>query len=179
MFKCLENNVKGNVMFELDLKILGAILIGIGVVLKPYIFRRLNTSGILANIVYFLVLMAIVVPINVYQPKFTLTSLDDKSSKELVEKVLENPFFKEFNNVENVQWKPYLVDKKLYNIKATIYKSSTPYNIYLEPVCDFFKGCQVGLDKIVIIDSKYKSVPVENISEDMFLKRDCRDFIVQ
>ncbi len=166
-------------LYELELKHLGIFLIAIAIVLRPYIFNFFNVKGILAHVVYFLLLMVIVVPLNIYQPRFTLSSLDTKSSKKLIEELLKTPLFEEFENIENVNWKPYLVDKKLYNIKATISKNSKLYHIYLQPTCNFFKGCTVGLDKIMIVNHKYESISIEKITEETFLQRDCRDIIVQ
>lgn len=166
-------------MFEIDLKLLGAVLIGVAITVRPYIFKRLNVEGTLAHIVYFSLLMMITFPLYLYQPKFTFTSIDDKSAKELIARVLESPAFNGFTNIENVKWKPYNEDKNLYNIKAQISKQDKHYNIYLQPTCEFLEGCQVGVDKIMVFENGYKSYPVEKLTEDIFIKRDCRDLFVQ
>ncbi len=73
-------------MFEFDLKYLGAAIIGIAIVLRPYIFKRLKVQGFKAHAIYFFALMVIVVPLNMYKPHFTFTSLNDESSKKLIVK---------------------------------------------------------------------------------------------
>ena len=167
-------------MFEFDLKYLGAAIIGIAIVLRPYIFKRLTVQGFKAHAIYFFALMVIVVPLNMYKPQFTLTSLDDESSKKLIESILKLSIFSNFTNkIENIEWKPYPSSNNLYNIKANIYDETKEYTLYLQPMCDFFNGCEIGLEKILIVEKKYKEYSVDTITEDMYTKRICQDSIVQ
>ena len=111
--------------------------------------------------------------------KFTLVSLDTKSAKELVIKSLE---FKALNQytLDTLMWKAYDQKKKLYNIKASIVdKSDNRYYIYLQPKCEFFKGCKIGMDKILVIEPSVKDIPIESMNEAMFIHRACGDKIIR
>lgn len=80
----------------------------------------------------------------------------------------------------SVMWKPYNQKKKIYNIKANITdKNNTKYYMYLQPKCEFFKGCQVGLDNILIIEPSIKNIPIKSMTEEMFAHRDCNDKIAR
>lgn len=130
-------------MYEINLQYLSYILIGISVGLRPLIFKKYNFKGIMANTIYFCISMIIIVPFNLYQPKFTFASIDKEFSKALVAEALKTPIFNDYKNIENIEWRPYSEKDKLYNIKATIYKNSQPYTLFLQPNCDFNEGCQV------------------------------------
>jgi len=171
---------QGVPLFELDLKYLGAVIIGLAIALRPYIFKRLKVKGLVAHAIYFFIFMIIVVPLNMYKPSLTFTSLNDKSSKELIEKVLKLPIFSNFTNkIKNIEWKPYPSSSNLYNIKANIYQGAKEYIIYLQPACSFLNGCEIGLDKILIVEKQYQEYAVDTITDNIYNKRICHDSIVQ
>lgn len=166
-------------MFVIEAKFFSAVIIGLGVVLRPYILNHFKRNGFLGNFIYFALIMLIVLPINIYQPRFTFTSLDDKSAKDLVKIVLKEPLFKDFTALSNLAWKPYYKTDNLYNIKASLYKDNNLYYIYLQPECKFLQGCQVAMDKILLINSEYENILIEDMNEAIFAKRACSDVIVQ
>ena len=166
-------------MFVIEAKFFSAVIIGLGVVLRPYILNHFKRNGFLGNFIYFAIIMLIALPINIYQPRFTFTSLDDKSAKDLVKIVLKEPLFKDFTALSNLAWKPYYETVNLYNIKASLYKDNNLYYIYLQPECKFLQGCQVTMDKILLINSEDENILIEDMNEAIFAKRACSDVIVQ
>jgi hypothetical protein len=163
-------------MFEITFGWLAPLLIAIAAVARPYVLNYLKQNGVIGNILYFLVLILLIVPLNMYQPRFTLVSLNDESAKELVAELLKNKILQEYKNPKNIHWQPYNEQKKLYNIQAEVEKEGKSFKLYIQPKCQFFKGCEVGLDKIVILakDSK-DNRDMKSIDEDMFLHRSCSD----
>ncbi|NPA74049.1 MAG: hypothetical protein GXO12_04990 [Epsilonproteobacteria bacterium] len=166
-------------MFSISSTMIGALILAIGITLKKYILGKLNKNGTLANVIYVTLLICLVFPLYLWQFKFTFTSLNDTTAKRLVDKVLEFKILKGYKS-DTLDWKPYGLKKDIYNIKATIYdKNNTPYNLYLQPTCKFFKGCKVGIDRIVVIEPTLKNIPIDKMDEKMFDKRVCEDKIAR
>lgn len=168
-------------MYEIDLKHIGTFIIVLGVILRPYIFKKFNLQGGLYQVLYFVLFMIIVVPLNMYSPKFTLTSLDKNTALTLTQNLLDSPLFLEKykKDLDSLEWKPYNVEKKLYNIKVTLYKDSKPYTLYIQPRCDFLKGCEMDIRKIMLVDETHASIPIEELTEESFNTRACNDKIVE
>jgi hypothetical protein len=120
--------------------------------------------------------MLIIVPLQMYQPRLTLVSMNQESAKEIVDELLKNRVLQEYKNPKNIVWKPYDEEKKLYNIQAEIENEGEQFKLYIQPKCQFLKGCEVGLDKIVILAEDAKdNRDIESMDEDMFLHRSCSD----
>jgi hypothetical protein len=165
-------------MFEISSSWIGPLLIGIFVALRPYILKRLKQNNTLGNILYFLLVMVIVVPLEIYQARLTITSLDDATAEKLVQEVLRAELLKGYENPTDVLWKPYNKEKKLYNVEAKIEKEGKRYRLYLQPECEFFKGCKVGFERVVILpEESADNRAVSAMDEAMFLHRSCADQI--
>lgn len=166
-------------MFEITTSWIGPFIIALGIALRPYILKRLDKKGAFANILFIVVLFLIVLPFYRWTYKFTLVSMNDNSAKELALKALEFKMFDGYK-LESIQWKPYNSKKNLYNIKASIYdKKYNSYYMYLQPTCKFFKGCQIQLNKMIIIDPNIKNIHLKDMNERMFTQRECSDVVVQ
>jgi len=163
-------------MFEFELKYIGTFIIVMGVALRPYILNKLVYNTAIGNAIYFLLIIAIAVPLHLF--KFTFTSLDDSSAKQLVEKVLTVKPFSEFEHPTEIIWKPYDEEKKLYNIQANLLKGSKSYRLFLQPECRFFKGCEVMMDRIMLIPIKYADFDIDSLTSERFEKRACSDMLV-
>ncbi len=164
-------------MFEFELKHLAAVVIGISVVLRPYILNKLKRNGTLENIVYIILVIIIVTPMYMY--KFTFTSLDDNTAKQIVEKVLTIEPFTGYTQTSNILWKPYDEEKNLYNIQADLSKGARKYRLFLQPECHFFKGCEVTIDRIMLFPKEYTSYGIDKLSTERFEKRICSDIAVE
>jgi hypothetical protein len=162
-------------MFEFDLGFIGPLIVISSVVAKPYILKKLNREGTLVNVVYFLVIMLIGVPLYMLQGKFTLASMNDASAKELVNVVLQQDDFNGFKDIKNIKWTPFSKDQNLYSIKADMTENSELYHIYMQPTCEFFNGCEITMDKILIVKDKDLNIPINYIDEQTFEKRPCSD----
>ena len=166
-------------MIEITTAWVGPFIIVLGVTLRKHLLKYLKKEGVFANIVYVLLLLLISFPFYYWQYKFTFTSLDDKSAKELVQKVLQNQMFSKYQ-LNTLAWKPYSKEKNLYNIKANITDNKNHmFVMYLQPTCTFKKGCQVTLEKIIILNSKIKNIPISQIDKDFFTHRSCSDEIIK
>ncbi len=164
-------------MYEINLQYLSYVLIAISVGFRPLIFKKFNFKGIMANIIYFCISMIIIIPFNLYQPKFTLASIDKEFSKKLIVEALKTPVFNDYENIKNIDWEPYSEKDKLYNIKATIHKNNKPYTLFLQPYCNFNEGCQVYIDKILLFEEESNNLSIDNLTKQSFLKRSCNDVI--
>jgi hypothetical protein len=167
-------------LFEITTAWIAPVLIGFGVVLRPYVLKYMDKKGFVPNLLYFIALMFVVVPLEMYHFRFTLTSLDDDSAKQVVSKVLESKILSEYKTPTNVLWKPYDVKKKLYHIKANVQKDGETFNIYMQTKCEFFKGCTLALKDIVILDQNdtYNRA-IEDVTQELFTHRPCSDKIAQ
>ncbi|QOP45060.1 hypothetical protein [Sulfurimonas paralvinellae] len=167
-------------MFEITTAWIAPVVIAFGVVLRPYILKYMGKKGFVPNLLYFIVLMFIVVPLEMYHFRFTLTSLDDESAKRVVSKVLQSKILSEYKTPTNVLWKPYDAKKKLYNIKANIQKNEETFNIYMQTKCEFFKGCELALKDIVILSQNDRqNRAIQDVTQEMFFHRPCSDKIAQ
>lgn len=166
-------------MFDFDLELVGTLILVAGIVARPHILKKMGKDTLLAKIIYFAALMIFVFPFYLYQPKLTFTSLDDNSAKELVSVILQQESFKEFGYINNVEWAPFSEDRNLYNIKADVTSNGEPYHIYMQPTCKFFQGCEVTMDKVLVVHDSELNIPVNHIDEHTFEKRLCSDRYVQ
>ncbi len=166
-------------MYEITTSWIGPLIIAIGIAARPYILKRLDKKGSLANVLYIVILILLIFPFYMRTYKFTLMSMNDKSAKELVLKTLDSKIFNGYK-LESLKWKPYDEKKNLYNIKADIVdKKHNSYYMYLQPTCKFFKGCQMRLNKMMIINPDVKNIQLKDMDKRMFAQRDCSDVIVQ
>jgi hypothetical protein len=164
-------------MFEFELKHLAAAIIGIGVVLRPHLLNRLKHNDALGNSVYFILIIVLVTPMYMY--KFTFTSLDDNTAKQLVEKVLTFDPFSDYKRPSNIIWKAYDEKKSLYNIQADVFNDARPYRLFLQPECHFFKGCEVAVDRIMLFPKNHAGYDIESLTAEKFEKRICSDVLVE
>lgn len=166
-------------MFVITTSWIGPFIIAIGILSRKYILKRFKKEGLIINIFYIIVLILLTVPFYKWQYKFTLTSLDTKSAIALVRKSLKFETLNKYT-LDTLVWKPYDPKKKLYNIKASIMdQNNNMYYMYLQPKCEFFKGCKIGLDKMLIIEPDIKNIPLKSMNEAMFTHRDCSDKIAR
>ena len=157
--------------------LIASIVVALGVSVRKYILKRLNKTGIVANVLYIVLLLCITFPLYFWQFNFTLSSLNDETAKKLVNRVLKFKFLSGYE-MDTTDWKPYDDKNDLYNIKATVYdKDNNAYNLYLQPTCRFFKGCKIGLEKIILVEPFIEDIPLDKMSEKMFNKRICSDKI--
>ena len=166
-------------MFEFDLGFIGPLIVISAAMARPYILKKLNRNGTLASTVYFILIFIIGVPLYMLQGKFTLTSMDDATAKELVHKVVRQEYLGNFTNVRNVEWIAFSENQNLYTIKADITEDDKLYHIYMQPKCQFIKGCEVTLNKILIMSNEDFDVPINFIDEQTFEKRPCSDKYVK
>lgn len=145
--------------------------------LRPYILNKISQNNIRGNTIYFLLIIVIAVPLQLY--KFTFTSIDEDVAKKLVEKVLTVKPFSEFKHLEKITWKPYDEEKKFYNIQANLLKGSKSYRLFLQPKCEFFKGCEVTMNRIMVIPIEYADFDINSLTSEKFEKRACSDFVVE
>ena len=166
-------------MFTITSTMIGSFIIAIGITLKKYIFKKLKKEGTLANVIYLTLLVSISFPLYIWPFNFTISSLNYNSAKELVNKVLQYKYLSKYK-LDTLVWKPYDSKKNLFNIKAIVNdENEEPYFLYLQPTCKFFKGCKVGLDRIIMIEPAIKNIPVEKMNEKIFIRRLCEDKITR
>lgn len=164
-------------MYEFNLEILSSIIIGLGIVFRAKILTKLKLEGFFVNVVYGVILIAIVFPINLYKPVLTFSELDQGSAENMAQQVTTNPLFKDFHSVMNVEVKLYWVDKNLYNIKADVMRGKTPYKIYLQPTCKD-KECGVTYEKSIVVPANI-NIPIEEVGVRFFKNRSCSDYLVE
>lgn len=172
-------NHERNVLYEFTTSWIGPLIIAIGVALRPYILKLFDKKGTFPNVLYVIVLLLLVLPFYMWNFKFNLTSMNDKTAKELVSKVLDYEMFNGYK-LESLQWRPYDKKENLYNVKAYISdRNHHKYCIYLQPTCEFSKGCEVKLNKIMVIDPDVKDIALRDMDKGMFDHRDCSDVVVR
>ncbi len=165
-------------MFTITTAWIGPMIIAIGATARKYILNHFNKNTTTVNILYIILLFCMALPFYIWQYKFTLSPLNDKTAKELVQKSLKADILNKYK-LDIVTWKPYDKKKNLYNIKASVHdENNHAYYMYLQPTCKFFDGCKVGLDKILVLEPVVKNISIESINEKMFTQRVCSDKIV-
>lgn len=157
---------------------IGPLIIAIGIIARKKILNHFNKNTKTANLLFIIFILLLSLPFYIWQYKFNFTSLSDKTAKLLIQKSLKSPMLSKYK-LDITTWASYDEKRDLYNIKASIYdKNNHMYYMYLQPTCKFFKGCKVGLDKILIIDPLVKNISIEDMNENMFTKRICSDKII-
>jgi len=164
-------------MFEFELKHLAAVIIGLGVALRPYLLNRFKGNNALGNTLYFIIVIALVTPMYMY--KFTFSSLDDNTAKQLVDKILTFDPFSHYKRPSNIAWKAYDEEKSLYNIQADLFNGQNAYRLFLQPECHFFKGCEVALDRIMLLPKEHADYDINTLTAQRFEKRVCSDVLVE
>lgn len=164
-------------MFELNLEILSTVIIVLAIIIKEKILSKLNLKGFFPNLIYFLLVIAIVFPLNYFRPSLIFSELDKTTAKDLIKQVINNPVFKDFNSIKNVKVKPYWVDENLYNVKADIKRKELSYKIYLQPTCEN-NECSVTYNKAVIVPVNI-DIPIKDVGIEFFEKRPCNDYLAE
>lgn len=164
-------------MFEFNLQHLGALIIGLSVVLRPYLLNKIGHNNAFGNTIYFGSLMLVITPMYMY--KLTFSSLDDDSAKEMVEKVLTFEPFSDYVKPSNIIWKPYNGAENLYNMQADVTYKTRVYRLYLQPECHFFKGCEVTIDRIMLVPKESIDFDITELTTERFDKRPCSDVLVE
>ncbi len=158
---------------------IGPMILGLGIATRKYILNHFNKNTTTMNALFVIVLLCLALPFYIWQYKFTYISMSDKTAKALAQKSLKADILKKYK-LNIVTWKPYSKEKNLYNIKASVIgKNKHIFYMYLQPTCEFFKGCKVSLDKILVLDPMVKNIPIENMNEKMFDRRICSDELVK
>ncbi len=166
-------------MYEITTSWLGPFIIAIGIAARPYVLKRFGKKVNLVNVLYIVILILLTLPFYMWTYRFTLMSMNNKSAKKLVLKTLDSKIFNGYK-LNSLKWKPYDEKKNLYNIKAAIAdKKHNNYYMYLQPTCKFFKGCEIRLNKMMIINPDVKNIQLKDMDRRMFAQRDCSDVIVQ
>ncbi len=170
---------KRKTLFTITTAWIGPMIVTLGAVGRKYILNRLNRNTTNMNLLYLLILICISIPFYIWQYKFTFSSLNDMTAKELVQKSLKADILKNYK-LDIVAWKPYEGKENLYNIKASVIdENHHNFYMYLQPTCKFFNGCTVGLDKILILNPFEKNIPIEKMDKKMFTQRVCSDKLAQ
>ena len=166
-------------MFEITSGWIGPFVIVLGVMLRKPILKKLNKEGAVANIVYVASLFALSLPFYLYQFKFTLFTLNEKSAKEMVTQALRYDLLKKYRLTKIETVKP--LDKKgsRFFVKAGLVneQDGRRYSMYLRPECKLLEGCAAGLDDIVIVDENAETTP--RAETDLFDPRTCQDEILK
>ncbi len=144
-------------MFAINLKLLGTIITVLAIFFRRKVFDRFGFSGYKANILYFVLLLLIVVPVNM--ANITFSSLNQKVAEELIisiEKQLTIENVSKPTDIVIMKTNKKIKGRSVFNVRANLTLNGEPHQIFLQPSCSFKEGCTIQANKVKITaDEKY------------------------